>query len=101
MQFLVRLGKKGDEPSTTKTPKASSPKNILHQNKTKEKTNAIAGWAPMTTTMMTSQRLILGVMAGVVGLLQSLQDDVHCPQDVAGRARILGDPGDKGHTKIL
>jgi hypothetical protein len=35
MQFVVRLGNRGDEPSMVKTLKAPSPKIILHQNKTK------------------------------------------------------------------
>jgi hypothetical protein len=48
-----------------------------------------------------SYRLILGVVARVIGLLHMLQDDVHHPQDIIECAWVLRDPGDRGHTKIL
>jgi hypothetical protein len=53
------------------------------------------------TTTEGSQRLIPGVVAGVIGLLYVLQDDVHPPQDVDGRVRVPGAPRDTGHAKIL
>jgi hypothetical protein len=50
---------------------------------------------------MTRERhLILGVVAGGVGLLQALQDDVHRLHDVASRAQIPGDPRDRRHDKV-
>jgi hypothetical protein len=54
----------------------------------------------MVMMMMGQQRLILGVVAELIGLLQVLQDDIHYYQDVAGCARILGDLRDRGHAKV-
>jgi hypothetical protein len=65
----------------------------------KIKQNAIIGWT-MATTMKGQQCLIPGVVAGVVGLLQVLQDDVHRLQDISGCAKILRDPQDRGHAKV-
>jgi hypothetical protein len=39
-------------------------------------------------------------MAGGVGLLQVLQDDIHRIQDIASHAWILENPQDEGHAKI-
>jgi hypothetical protein len=52
------------------TQKAPSPKNILDQNKTKEKQHVIAGRAPAMVMMMAigSQCLILVAIAEVIGL---------------------------------
>jgi hypothetical protein len=70
---------------------APSLNNILHrENKIKTKQNVIVGWT--TGTMTTGQQcLVPRVMAGVIGLIQALQDDVHRLQDVADLAWILGD----------
>jgi hypothetical protein len=82
---------------------ALSLKNILHQNKTKVKQNAIAGLTVMTMMMMVMilQCLIPRAVAGVIDLLHVLQDDVHRSQDVASDVRILGNPRDRRRTKIL
>jgi hypothetical protein len=45
-------------------------------------------------------RIILGVVAGGIGLPQALQDDAHCLQDVTRRALVPGDPRDGRHSKI-
>jgi hypothetical protein len=37
-------------------------------------------------TAEVSQHLIPGAMAGVIGLLHMLQDDIHHPQDAASHA---------------
>jgi hypothetical protein len=56
-----------------------------------------------TATMMAmgSQRLIPGTAAGIIGLLHMLQNHIHQPQDIAGRAHIPRDHWDRGHTHIL
>jgi hypothetical protein len=59
--------------------KAPSPKNILHQNKTNEK-NMIAGPASMMTTTTGLQCPIPWVVAGGIGLLHVLQDDITAPR---------------------
>jgi hypothetical protein len=71
MQFLTVLR------DSAEIGKAPSLRNILHQeNKAKTKQNASAGQT--TETMTTSeQHLISRVVAGGIGLLQALQDDVH------------------------
>jgi hypothetical protein len=71
------LGNSDDEPDEADT-KSTKPKNILHQNK---KQNAIVGraLAMETTAAEVSQHLILGAMAGVIGLLHVLQDHIHHP----------------------
>jgi hypothetical protein len=43
-----------------------------------------------------SKCLMLGVVAEVIGLLQTLQADVHHPQDVASCAWVPGDLEDRG-----
>jgi hypothetical protein len=40
------------------------------------------------TTVTGSQHLIPGVVAGVIGLFDALQDHAHCPKDVTGHTRI-------------
>jgi hypothetical protein len=40
---------------------------------------------------MGQQRLVLGAMVGVVGLLQVPQDDIYRLQDIVGHVWILGD----------
>jgi hypothetical protein len=103
MEFPVVPWNSGDEPNKANTKKRQVPKVYY----TKIKQNVIAGWAPATTTMMVmttvmgSQCLIPGAVAGVIGPLHLLQDHVHCPQDVTSRSWILGDPRDRGHTQIL
>jgi hypothetical protein len=60
------------------TQKAPSPENIIHQTKTNEKQHVITGRAP--AMVIGSQCLIPGAVAGVIGLLHALQDDIHCPK---------------------
>jgi hypothetical protein len=51
------------------------------------------------TTMVTgSQHLILGAVAGVIGLLHALQNHIHRLQDVTGGTRIPKDSQDRRHT---
>jgi hypothetical protein len=54
----------------------------------------------MKATATNEQRLFPGAMVRGIGLPQVLQDDVHSLQDIASRARILGDPRDGRHDKI-
>jgi hypothetical protein len=51
-QFIAASGNSGDEPDMAETYKALSLENILQQNKTKVKQNAIVGQMAMTTMMM-------------------------------------------------
>jgi hypothetical protein len=47
------------------------------------------------------QRLILGVVARVIGFPHALQDHIHQPQDIIDCTWILGDPQDRRHTSTL
>jgi hypothetical protein len=49
-------------------------------------------------TATSSQHLIPGGVAGVVGLLHALQDHIHHLQDITDCTQILGDSWDRRHT---
>jgi hypothetical protein len=54
----------------------------------------------MEATVTNERSLIIGAMAGGVGLPQGLQDDAHRLQDIASHAWILGDSWDGRQAKI-
>jgi hypothetical protein len=66
----------------------------------KVKQNAGAGWMTKTTVTIGEWRLILGAMAGSLGLLHALRDDVHCLHVLSSGNRIPGDHWDGRHAKI-
>jgi hypothetical protein len=54
----------------------------------------------MGPMMMSEQCLIPRAVAGGVGLLQVLKDDIHHLKDATSRAWVSGDLRDRGHAKV-